>query len=310
MLEALAETQGMTEQLSSKWQARIDTRGITDVHIQHDQATSLTLSEAMTIEARASEPQVFERILCGVDGTPPSLIAVRQALRLQDERGSLLLSAVANLAKAAQAGMAATHAAELLQHEAEEALAEAQAIAPSAASKLVDGDPVAVLLAQAEAERATLIAVGSHGRGRAAGLLLGTVAARMLRDATCSVLVARVARDVEAWPQTVVAGVDGSLESAAAFTVARSVAGRFGGSVRAVASTKDQLDREAAAAIARELEEHDEPAVNVLVAASESVDLIVVGSRGLHGLKALGSVSERVAHQARSSVLVVRSGQT
>jgi nucleotide-binding universal stress UspA family protein len=262
------------------------------------------------METQPSEPHVFERIICGVDGTPASLIAVRQALRLQDENGSVLLSAVTNLARAAQAGMAAPHAAELLQHEAEAALAEAQAIAPSAASKLVDGDPVAVLLKQAEVERATLIAVGSHGRRRAAALLLGTVAARMLRDAPCSVLVARADGDAEAWPQTVVVGVDGSLESAAAFTAAHSVAARFGGSVRAVASTKDQLDREAAQAIAPGLEEHGEPAVNVLVAASEPADLLVVGSRGLHGLKALGSVSERVAHQARSSVLVVRPGHT
>ena len=76
----------------------------------------------------------------------------------------------------------------------------------------------------------------------------------------------------------------------------------------AVESTTDQLDRAAAHAIAPELEEQDAPAVNVLVAASESADLVVVGSRGLHGLKALGGVSERVAHDARSSVLVVRSG--
>lgn len=34
--------------------------------------------------------------------------------------------------------------------------------------------------------------------------------------------------------------------------------------------------------------------------------LAVVGSRGLHGVKALGSVSERVAHDAACSVLVVR----
>jgi nucleotide-binding universal stress UspA family protein len=262
------------------------------------------------MDAQTSEPELFERILCGVDGTPASLVAVRQALRLQDDHGRLILLAVANLAQAAHAGMAAPHAAELLQHEAEAALAEGQALAPSASSKLLVDDPVAALLGQAEAERATLIAVGSHGRRRAAGLLLGTVAARMLRDATCSVLVARAARDSESWPQTVVAGVDGSLESAAAFTVARSIAARFGGSVRAVASTRDRLDREAAQAIAPGLEEHGESAVNVLAAASESADLVVVGSRGLHGLKALGSVSERVAHQARSSVLVVRPGHT
>jgi len=49
----------------------------------------------------------------------------------------------------------------------------------------------------------------------------------------------------------------------------------------------------------------DEP-VAALVAAAADGDLLVVGSRGLHGLKALGSVSEQVAHQAGSSVLIVR----
>jgi universal stress protein A len=262
------------------------------------------------MDAQASEAQLFDRIVCGVDGTPASLVAVRQALRLRGEHGSVLLLAVANLAQAAHAGMAATHAAELMQHEAEAALAEAQTIAPSASAKLLDGDPVAVMLNQAESEGATLIAVGSHGRRRAAALLLGTVAARMLRDATCSVLVARESEDVEAWPRTVAAGVDGSVESAAAFAVARSLAARFGGTVRAVASAKDQLDREAARAIAPGLEEHGEPAVGVLVAATEPADLIVVGSRGLQGLKALGSVSERIANQASCSVLVVRPGPT
>jgi nucleotide-binding universal stress UspA family protein len=37
-------------------------------------------------------------------------------------------------------------------------------------------------------------------------------------------------------------------------------------------------------------------------------DILVVGSRGLHGLKSLGSISERVAHQAACSVLVVHAG--
>ena len=36
---------------------------------------------------------------------------------------------------------------------------------------------------------------------------------------------------------------------------------------------------------------------------------VAVGSRRLHGLKALGSVSERVTHQALCSVLVVREAQ-
>ena len=46
--------------------------------------------------------------------------------------------------------------------------------------------------------------------------------------------------------------------------------------------------------------------VEALVGLAASFDLLVVGSRGLHGVAALGSVSERVAHRAPCSVLVVR----
>jgi nucleotide-binding universal stress UspA family protein len=257
-------------------------------------------------DAKAKELAIFKKILCGVDGTPASLIALRQATRLQDEGGDLKLTVAVNVAKAAHAGMAATHAADLMQTDAEAALAEAEAIAPSATAHVVNGDPVSVLLQ--EAEEATLVAVGSHGRGRAVGMLLGTVAARMLRDAPSSVLIAKEARAAATWPRSVVVGVDGSVDSADAFAVARQVAGRFDASLHAIASIKDQLDQEAAEEIAPELEVVPGGAVEILTAASESVDLIVVGSRGLHGLKALGSVSERVAYQASTSVLVVRPG--
>ncbi len=83
-------------------------------------------------ERNGSERSIFRRIVCGVDGTPASVVAVRQAARLQDEDGDLQLTAAAHVAKAAQAGIAAPHAAELLQTEAEAALADANAIAPSA----------------------------------------------------------------------------------------------------------------------------------------------------------------------------------
>jgi nucleotide-binding universal stress UspA family protein len=254
----------------------------------------------------ASAPSIFARVVCGVDGTPEGLVAVQQAIRLRAPEGNLWLATAANLAKAAHAGIAAPHAAELLQREAEAALAEARELAPSAIERLLNGAPAAVLVREAEATQATLIAVGSHGHRRVAGMLLGTVAARMLRDAPCSVLVARAARDPETWPQSVVVGIDGSAESASAFSAARSLADRFSARLRAVAATNDQHDRGAARAIAAELDEQPGRAVDVLTAASDSADLIIVGSRGLHGLKALGSVSERVAHRAHSSVLVVR----
>ena len=40
--------------------------------------------------------------------------------------------------------------------------------------------------------------------------------------------------------------------------------------------------------------------------ASEAADLLLVGSRGLRGLRAIGSVSEQLGHQSASSILIVR----
>jgi universal stress protein A len=257
----------------------------------------------------ANARSIFARILCGVDGTPESLVAVRQGSRLLEPEGNLYVATAANLAQAAHAGIAARHAADLLRADAAAALADARGIAPSAIEKLASGEPAAVLLREIELEAVTTVAVGSHGRRRASGVVLGTVAARMLRDAPCSVLIARPARDAESWPTSLVVGVDGSSESAAAAAVARSLAERFGANVRAVASTSDGFDSEAARSIEADLDEQPGRAVDVLTGASDSADLVIVGSRGLHGLKALGSVSERVAHQARSSVLVVRSAR-
>ena len=73
-----------------------------------------------------------------------------------------------------------------------------------------------------------------------------------------------------------------------------------------IATRGGHIDLESARASTRRLEERPARAVEALVAASEHADLVVLGSRGLRGMHALGSVSERLAHQAASPVLVVR----
>jgi nucleotide-binding universal stress UspA family protein len=106
----------------------------------------------------------------------------------------------------------------------------------------------------------------------------------VLHKAPCSVLVARRGwRDGK--PRRVIAGIDGSARATAALHAARHLADRFG-------SPLEQLT--------------DPHPVGALVEAAGPEDLIVVGSRGLHGPRALGSVSERVAHRAPCSVLVVK----
>ena len=78
-----------------------------------------------------------------------------------------------------------------------------------------------------------------------------------------------------------------------------------------ITATRDaHVDLETAHRLAPQLEEHDGRAVDVLTTAAETSDLLVVGSRGLRGVRALGSVSERVAHDAEHSVLVVRTHGT
>jgi nucleotide-binding universal stress UspA family protein len=120
------------------------------------------------------------------------------------------------------------------------------------------------------------------------------------------VLVAKEARAEEPWPRSIVVGVDGSPESAAAAAAARELAARFGAQLRFVAASGDHVDLAAARAIAPALEVRHVGAVEELRGLSELEDLVVVGSRGLKGFRALGSVSERIAHEADCSVLVVR----
>jgi len=251
---------------------------------------------------------VFARIVCGVDRSEPSLEAVRQSLRLGSDSTELVLVAVGESRLAVHAGAGAPHAADEITAEAHAALAAAARLAPSAAARVVDGRPDETLLHVAREERASLVAVGSHGYRRGVGIAIGSVATRMLRDAPCSILVARAPLDEGAFPQSIVAGVDGSASSLAAACVAASLGERHGVPVTFLAAmgSRGDVDGDRCGESGLEVDSSDAKPIPALLDAAESADLLVVGSRGLHGLRALGSVSERVAHRARGSVLVVR----
>ena len=80
------------------------------------------------------------------------------------------------------------------QHEELAARAERELReAGFAAHALVtQGDPRDVLVRAAEAERADLVVVGSHGRSGLAKLLMGSVANHVVTHAPCSVLVVKM----------------------------------------------------------------------------------------------------------------------
>jgi nucleotide-binding universal stress UspA family protein len=240
-----------------------------------------------SVRAQNPRASIFGNVLVGIDDSPESLEAARQAAILAT--GPVALLAAYDVTDAVfGGGMAApVHIdEEPIRERVEESLERAkQELAPVVpVTKIARGRAWEVMLDETAEEHHTLLAVGSHGAGRAKGILIGSTATELIHKAPCSVLVART--PLKQFPSSIVVGLDGSKESAVADAVARNIAERFGA----------RLERH----------ENLRQPVEALVEAAMGTDLLVVGSRGLHGIKALGSVSERVAHSARCSVLIVR----
>ena len=274
----------------------------------------MTTTETQTrSQTTAHAEELFARVLVGVDRSRESVEAARQAAVLTEPDGTLTLAAGWTVPTPTIGVVGPTFANELngdaYREPAETAVAIAQtAIADLAtpATKVVRGMAWDVLAQEIEHEDSTLVAVGSHGQGRLRGIVMGSTATEVVHKAPCSVLVARTAG--EQFPRRIVVGIDGSRESAAAYAVAQRLAERFGSDVwPVVARGGKEVEKQRILAIVGDHWENlpDEP-VPALVVASVDADLVIVGSRGLRGVKALGSVSERVAHQAHCSTLVVR----
>jgi nucleotide-binding universal stress UspA family protein len=267
--------------------------------------------DAVTKTTNAQRHSGFSRVLVGVDGSDESREAARQAAILVDGELTLLASYdVAPAIGGTGVGVPYYHDENLQRDAATDALRRARedAVSASPTGKIVRGRPADALISEVEREQNTLLVVGSHGHGRLSGFVLGSTATEVIHKAPCSVLVARRKNESDRFPSKIIVGVDGSPESASAYAVARQLAERFDAELSPVVAhggkaVEPQLvdlivdhDRE---------ELPDEP-VAALLAAAADADLLVVGSRGLGGLRSLGSVSERVAHQAHSSVLIVR----
>jgi nucleotide-binding universal stress UspA family protein len=268
-----------------------------------------------TATQRTSAPEaghLFTRVLVGVDRSPESGEAARQAAVLLAPGGAMAVLAAWTLPPPT-IGVVSPETLGIDEAVFREAAENAVSAAiqgltdPLLATKVVRGFAWDELIKAADANETTLVVVGSHGQGRMRGIVMGSTATAVVHRAQCSVLIARGAGDD--FPRRIVVGVDGSPEAAAAYAVAREIARRFGSQLwPVVAHGGDGLADDAVARIVDYHHEDspDEP-VEALVAASADADLLVVGSRGLHGLKALGSVSERVAHRARCSTLIVRN---
>lgn len=263
---------------------------------------------SVVVQSARDPESIFQRVIVGVDGSEAGCEACRQASRLVSPDGWIEAFAAVHLAEAALAGWSSSRLAEQIEREAADALEVAKRIiGPGVVGRLVNAAPEDALLRELSRAEGTLLALGSHGHSRWSEILIGGVAGDMVHRAPCAVLIARPPAAEGLFPRTVVVGIDGSETSDEAIATAEYLARRFGADLRAIVATEGKPVDLAHAHLRTPFVEtlHERP-VDALVQASQEADLVVVGSRGLHGLAALGSVSERVAHRARSSVLVIR----
>lgn len=266
--------------------------------------------------ARRERP-AFATVLCGVDGSETANEAVRQAALLGGPGARITLLGVAY-----EAGAGLTERALLSPQRAREAVRRARPEAAPPGAEIAEvvvasSDVASMLLSEAKAHE--LVAVGARGRAepRAAGIALATVPAVLTHRAPGPVLLARRPPEDARFPARILLASDESEGAQEAARIAAAIARGHdsrvtvlhvgpGGSHRILAEETTELFETTGTEPTVVIEDGNAAARIVELAARDQSSLIVVGSRGLGGVKALGSVSERVAHRAPCSVLVVR----
>jgi nucleotide-binding universal stress UspA family protein len=270
---------------------------------------------------------VFSRILVGVDGSERAEEAARQAGRLAAATGAALaLVYVVDTHHAHDTDVEAVAEAALGR-----AGARAREAGTQAAPRILAGEPAEVLVAEASDHQVDLLCVGPDAGVLHGALRIGRTADHVIREAHCSVLIARPAP--EDFPSRIACGVDGSDASVATATLAALIASATGAELhllhvvpvfrgRDAEWTLDQdepspaeLETSVLAATALGVTPIRDMAMgrpeHALVAAAgrDGTDLLVVGHRGLRGVTRvlLGSVSRHASEHAPCSVIVVRS---
>ncbi|MCZ7438892.1 universal stress protein [Micromonospora sp. WMMC241] len=218
---------------------------------------------------------------------------------------------------------------ELVRKAAADAAAERPGI--TVHGEVFDGPPALVL--QERSAEAGLLVLGSRGHGGFGGLLAGSTAVSVTAHAHCPVVVVRDGRAATSGP--VVVGSDGSPSALRALGFAVERAAQRDVPLRVLRVWEPPGDRWSPAdfdpedvaagertAAEAELTEWREAfpdvpieisavpgsAASLLVEASRSAQLVVVGSRGRGGLRGmlLGSVSQQLIHHSHCPVAVVR----
>ncbi|MEV1117108.1 universal stress protein [Actinosynnema sp. NPDC049800] len=282
-------------------------------------------------------------VVVGVDGSSAALTAVKWAADESVRRHvglRLVHGYLPPIHGYPELVLAENEVRRVFQLRAEQCLEEAAAAARATVPDVhveweaVGAGPSEALIDQSR--RASLLVVGSEGRGGVAGLLVGSVAVALVAHGRCPVVVVRHA---EALNGPVVVGVDGSPVSERAIAFAFEEASLRAapltaviacddfvydtpeGSLRLV-SDWDAVQAEQRRALAERLagwqEKHPDVTVErevvrsrptrALLDAGRGAQLLVVGSHGRGGFTGmlLGSTSQALIHHAPCPLAVVR----
>ncbi|XVH33623.1 universal stress protein (plasmid) [Haloferacaceae archaeon DSL9] len=199
-----------------------------------------------------------------------------------------------------------------------------------------EGTPADAICAYADRTAIDLVVIGTRGRSGLSRILLGSVAARVIRRASAPVLAVKTHAPTTVAPYgSIVVATDGSPGADAAATLALDIAARFGTTVDVVSVVdakivrsrghRDALERGGTAAAetirVRAAERgvratttilHGTPARSIAAHADAvDADLIAVGTAGRSGIEriVLGSVTDRLLHTGPVPILTVRANE-
>src|SRR5678815_2165496 len=295
-------------------------------------------------------PIMFKNILCPIDRSPSSLQSFDRAIAIARWQGARLhlLEVIESVASPGgvgpkQAGVL-NEARVALEKDLRQMLVSRRASDVKVEIVMREGNVVREILAQASDSRADLLVIGSHGRGGVQRLVLGSVAEKVLRQATCPVLtirrgVSRPRRNRSPF-KTILCPTDlsetGNNAVAFAKRLARAAAARlivmsavewpFGVPVTSgpIAELQEVLETNARKALALQLPKPraGQPAAKAVVvhgnasaaivklARARSADLIVMGvsGRGAVDVVLLGSTTHHVIRRGEWPVLTVPPG--
>ena len=270
-----------------------------------------------TFDAPATGDPVFRSILCGVNGARGSHDAARQAALIAGRRANVCYLAVTH-----EAGVGASASA-VLRHAHGEAAASdarrrARELGVEAGAFTLHAAPATDALLRRAADH-DLLVLGAGFGSRAAGIVLGRTATAAVHRSPVPVLLARRPSGDAEFPQTILVSADSEAQAGEALRLAAAIAAEHDAQVAVVAAgthgsgerhvlAEELATLAGALGVERIVVDGRGPAHAAICSAAATVraSLIIVGSRGLSGVRAAGSVPERVAHEAGCSVLVVR----